>query len=95
MARNEDVTLTAGTWTQLTADDASLVCGQNKSGYAMTVMATTSASAPSATSRAGYLVQPFKEFSFLLAAAFPGLTSPVRMYAVCDHATIPVFVSHD
>ena len=48
MARNENVTLTAGTWTQLTADDASVVGVQNKGGYAVILMATTAATPPTA-----------------------------------------------
>jgi hypothetical protein len=94
MARNADVTLTAATWTQLTADDATVVAVQNKSGYEVIVMATTSASAPSASARDGYVVRPFADGLYTLATAFPGLTSPVRMYAYCEYG-VPVFVSHD
>lgn len=95
MARNADVNLTAGTWTELTADDASVVALQNKSGFDVIVMATTSASAPSASSRDGYILRPYTDGYYLLASSFPGLTSPIRMYALCTYAAVTVFVSHD
>lgn len=94
MARNADVTLAAGTWTQLTADDATVVAIQNKSDYIVTVMATTSATPPSASARDGYVLRPLADGQYTLATSFPGLTSPVRMYAYSEYA-VTVFVSHD
>ena len=94
MARNANVALTAGTWTQLTADDATTVCAQNKSSQDVIVMATTSASAPAIGAKDGYTLKSGESASFTLATAFPGLTSPVRMYALSSIAAT-VFVSHD
>lgn len=94
MARNENVTLTAGTWTQLTADDASVVGVQNKGGYAVILMATTAATPPTAGTTDGYLLMPWKDAQLTLATSFPGLTSPVRLYGFCGMA-VTLFVSHD
>lgn len=94
MARNADITLTAGTWTQITADDATVVGLQNKSGYNVILMATTAATPPTAGTTEGYLLRPWSDASLTLASAFPGLTSPVRLYGFCEIA-VPMFVSHD
>lgn len=95
MARNADVTLTAGTWTQLTADDAATVAVQNKSGFDVILMATTSATPPTAAAKDGYVLSPGMDGLYTLATSFPGLTSPVRLYALCVYAAVTVFVSHD
>ena len=94
MARNADITLTAATWTQITADDATVVAIQNKSGYNVLLMATTSATTPTAGTTEGFLLRPWADAALTLATSFPGLTSPVRLYGFCDIA-VPLFVSHD
>lgn len=93
MAQNTTVTLTAGTWTQLTDADISALTFQNRSGYHMLVKATTDTTAPTDTAGAIRYNPGQGERNVLLADLFPGLTAPVRIWALSDQA-IEVAVSH-
>jgi hypothetical protein len=93
MARNDDVTLTARQWTQITNDDAPAITFQNKGGYHALVKATVDTTAPTDFSGAIRYNPGQGEKNALLDDLFPGLAAPVRLWAWSDEA-ITVFVSH-
>lgn len=82
MAQNTDVTVAASSWTQLTDADASgPVTFQNKTGDVIWIKATVNTTAP--TNFLGSIrYEPNEgEKKSTLAELFPGLTSPVRLWA--------------
>lgn len=81
MARNATVDVPAGEWTQLTNADAEIVTFQNVGGALAKLSATADETAP--TTDAGALsYNPGQgEKSTALADLFPGLASPVRLWA--------------
>jgi hypothetical protein len=91
-ARNTTLTLTAGTWLQLTDNDVTSITFQNKSGVDIWVAGTTSASAPSNKLTAIKYGPGQGERLATLADLFPGI-SAVRVYAYTD-SNGEVFVSH-
>ncbi len=96
MARNANVSVSAGAWTQLTADDAIYITLQNlHANQTIYIKGATSASAP--TDLEGAIkVGPGEGFeNATLAELFRGLTSPVRVYAFTYYEAVPVAVSHD
>jgi chitodextrinase len=94
MARSTTLDLAAYSWTQLTADDAAGITFQNLTGNNLWIQAMGSATAP--TELKGSIVyKPDEgERNAALSDLFPGVTTPVRVYAWTEKGG-PVFVSHD
>lgn len=99
MARNTNVTLTAGAWTQLTAGDISAITFQNVSnapagaGYEIVVKATVGANAPNSVDGAIRYDVGEGERVVALADLFPGISGANRVYAWAAHDGV-VMVSH-
>lgn len=91
-ARNTTLTLTAGTWLQLTDNNVTSITFQNKSGVDIWVAGTTSASAPSNRLSAVRYGPGQGERNAFLSDLFPGITA-VRVYAIAD-SNGEVYVSH-
>ncbi len=83
MARNEAVTLTGSIWTELSDAEtiAAEVAFQNIGGGDVTILATTGTSAPAATVWDGFIYSPGEADARTLAVMFPGLTTPIRLWA--------------
>lgn len=93
MARSEDVTIPAKTWTQLTNADVTSITFQNKSrSHIVQVEATVGAVAPSAVDGTEY-GPGTGEYDLSLATAFPGVTGANRVWAYATRS-VTVFVSH-
>lgn len=92
MARNTTVTLTAGSWTELTDADVQEVTFQNISSSYVLVQGTTG-SAPSA--KAGSLrYNPGQgERNMPLSYLWPGVSGVVRLWAYSDQ-NVEVMISH-
>jgi len=93
MAQNTTVTLTAGTWTQLTNDNVTNITFQNTSGHHMFVAGTVGAAAPSSTVGAIRYNPGQGEKNAALTDLFPGTSGANRVYAYSADA-IDVMVSH-
>ena len=92
MPRNTTLPVPLETWTELTGGDATVVSFQNKGSMPIVVIATVDGTAPVAVDGYSYGAGD-GEFSMVLADAFPGLTSPVRLWAYSEWSS-SVFVSH-
>jgi hypothetical protein len=93
MAQNTTVTLTAGTWTQLTNANVTAITFQNTSSHHMFVAGTVGASAPSSTSGAIRYNPGQGEKNAALTDLFPGTSGANRVYAYSVNA-LDVMVSH-
>lgn len=88
MARNEIVTLSSGGgWTELTDSEnaTGVVTLQNRGRYEVRILATTDGTAPSASSEAGWVYQKNEADARSLADMYPGLSTPVRLWAWSDN----------
>jgi hypothetical protein len=93
MAQNTTVVLPAQKWTQLTDADAASVTFQNIGQNDVLVMGRSSAAAPE-TSDGALLYEPNQgEKLIALATLFPGVTTPVRLYAYSGGGS-RVMISH-
>lgn len=92
MAQNTTVTVTAGSWTQLTDADVTSITFQNVSGYHMLVKATADATAPTSLDGAARYNPGQGERNVSLSDLFPGI-SGVRLWALSNEA-VEVLVSH-
>lgn len=83
MALNDRVTVPARTWTELTnAEDAgSVVAVQNVGMGNVRLLATTTGTAPADTVTKGWVYAPGQADARSLADMFPGITTPVRLWA--------------
>ncbi|KHQ50267.1 hypothetical protein [Mameliella alba] len=83
MARNEVVDFEGSGWVELTnAENASgVVAIQNRGVDPVRVLATTDGTAPAASEAGGWSYLPGEADARTLADMFPGLTSPVRLWA--------------
>lgn len=97
MAQDTDITLTRGTWVQLTDADVTSITFQNKGPDFIYVKATASASAPSTTSGAIRYNPGQGELNTALADLAPGI-SGARVYALlppeASKASAVVTTSH-
>lgn len=93
MAQQTTVELTAATWTQLTNADAATITFQVQANAAVHLLGTSSAVAPTSTDGALVYWSGQGEVSRTLADMFPGVTTPVRLYAYCAQRA-NVIVSH-
>lgn len=92
-ARNTDVSVPAGTWTQLTDNDVTAITFQNKSKVVdLYVKGTVGANAPTTTAGAIRYEPLMGERNAAVADLFPGVAA-TRVYAWCSDA-VDVFVSH-
>lgn len=82
MAQNATVTVTR-TWTQLTNADATSITISNRGSEEIEIMGAASASAPAASDGVvGILMERGTAVvNRTLADLFPGITTPVRVYA--------------
>ena len=92
MAQNTTITLTAGTWTQLTDANVTAITFQNRGGQFMYVTGTTGTTAPTDTTGAVRYNPGQGERNVLLTDLFPGIAA-VRVWALSDQA-VDVMVSH-
>jgi hypothetical protein len=94
MARNDDITLPAGVWTQLTNANAAAVRVQNKTGYSILLKATNGTTAPTTTVGALEIL-PFTvlDAGMPLADLWPGVAGANRLWAFSDIGAT-VSVSH-
>lgn len=92
MAQNTTITLTAGSWVQLTDADVTSITFQNTGGYHVLVKGTTDATAPTDATGAVRYNPGQGERNVALSDLFPGI-SAVRLWAFCDQA-VSVAVSH-
>lgn len=91
MARNATVPVPKATWTQLTNASASAIRAQNQSSHVVSLMATTTAVAP--TDFEGCLELEAGEIlatDITLAELWPGVTTPSYVWA---YSPIGAFVS--
>ena len=94
MARNENVTVPAETWTQLTNANASAVRVSNLSGFRIELQATSDTTAPTVLDGTVPLDSGLTlNGDVTLASLYPGVTTPVRLWAFCRFA-VEVSVSH-
>ncbi len=93
-ARNETITLTAATWTQVTLSDVSAIRVSNLGTEAIWLMGTAGAVAPTSTSGALPLL-PGQHLTadLLLNQVFPGVSGVTRVYVYSPNAS-NVSVSH-
>ena len=94
MARNDDIALTRGVWTQLTNANAAAVRVQNYGGHSVYLQATVGATAP--TSRAGAMHLGGGDTmaaDLTIAQLWPGVTGANRIWGMTDVAGT-VSVSH-
>jgi len=91
----QDLVLTASrAWTLLTDADATVVTFQNLSPYPMQFKATADTTSPTSDID-GLVYQPgFGESSGDITALFPGVTTPVRLWAKGADNNSKVYVSH-
>ena len=101
MAQHTTVSLNTGAWVQLTNADAAAARVQNQGPYEIYVQATANTTPPTAGAAglAGALyfrVSEGFEPTSTLANLFPGITSPVRLWAICTSPALSssVSVSH-
>lgn len=88
------------TWTQLTDADASTVTVQNLGPDDIEIMATTSESTPASTVKGIRIPAGYAVIGKALSTLFPGLSTPVRLYARLQDVDMPnqnaeIFFSHD
>lgn len=97
MAQDTDITLTRGSWTQLTDANVTSITFQNKSPDHIFVKVTASASAPSDTTGAIRYNPGQGELATALADLAPGIAG-TRVYALlpaeASKASAAVSVSH-
>ena len=97
MAQDTDITLTRGTWVQLTDANVSTITFQNKGPDFIYVKVTASASAPSDTTGAIRYNPGQGELNTALADLAPGI-SGARVYALlhpeASKSSAVVTVSH-
>lgn len=93
MAQNATITLTAGTWTQLTDADISSITFQNRSEYDVFVTVQNGTTAPTTFDDAIKYGPGQGERNATLSDLAPGVTSPNRVFAWSKVAA-DVFVSH-
>lgn len=94
MARNDNVSIPAGVWTQLTNADVTEIRVQNRSGYTVELMATADTTQP--TNSEGAIVMPpngLLAADITLAQLWPGVSGAVRVWAKCTQAA-DLGVSH-
>ena len=99
-ARNTDVSLTADTWTQLTASDVTALRVQNMTRFVVIIQATVGATPPAGATLAdqikgGIRLLPDMGIAtdLTLATMFPGVAGATRVYATCAY-NVDVSVSH-
>lgn len=92
MARNDTVTLTAATWTQLTNADATAVTFSNLGEYDVLIKGTADATQPTDSEGAFTLAPAQGLKNQLLTELFPGLTA-VRLWAYSKEA-VDVSIHH-
>jgi hypothetical protein len=93
MARNTNVALTGGAWTQLTGGDVSAITFQNSCGPEIFVKATVGATPPEDLEGAIRYEFGQGERNAAIADLFPGISGANRVYAWSAKAG-PVMVSH-
>ena len=95
MAKNEDVELTADTWTLLTESgvNVSIVTVQNRGPSDVRLMATTTEVAPTDPDDGLIMDAHDVALGLELSTLFPGIAG-VRLYGKSLSGTAKVFVSH-
>jgi len=93
MPQNTNITLTAGSWTQLTDADITSATFQNRSAYPVLVKGTVGAVAPSDADGAIRYNPGQGERNVLLSDLFPGVSGANRLYAYSDQEA-EVSISH-
>ena len=94
MARNDNVTIPATTWTQLTNANATAIRVQSVSGTEIMLQATNGTTAP--TTLLGVIVLPGGDVlaaDLPIAQLWPGVTGANRVWAFSSPASV-VSVSH-
>lgn len=91
MARNENVSLTAGTWTEITNADVTSITFQCLTSGTTRILGTTG-SAPSGEQIGIQYQRGFGERNVLLSDLFPGISAK-RVFAL-SAAGGEIFVSH-
>lgn len=94
MPKNAYVPVPAGDWVPLFDADAPKATFQNVGDGALRIAATPDATAPT-DDREGVVYAPgMGERAVALADLFPGVTSPVRLWAYAHVSACGAFVSH-
>lgn len=95
MARNTNVALTGGAWTQLTADDVSAITFQNisENGIPIFIKGAVGATPPADLSGAVRYALGEGERNSAIADLFPGISGANRVYAWAAVSGV-VMVSH-
>ena len=94
MAQNTTKTVAASTWVQLTNDDIAAATFQNNGSNAVFILATPDATDPTSTSGAiRYNPGAGERSTVTLAQLFPGVTTPVRLFAYAPQGG-QVLISH-
>lgn len=95
MARNTNLTIPSGQWTQLTADDASKVTFMNIGGAKLYIAGTTSATEPNRDAAKLELDVGDGTIGSNLSDLFPGIAA-VRLWATpVSSYSGEISVSHD
>jgi hypothetical protein len=94
MAQNTTKDVAASTWVQLTNDDIAAATFQNNGSNAVMIVATTDATDPTNSNDAiRYNPGAGERSTVTFAQLFPGVTSPVRLFAYAPQGG-QVFISH-
>lgn len=92
MARNTDIAVVPGSWTQVTDADAAAITLQVR-GAPVLVKATVGAVAPT-TDEGAFLLEDGEGLSGYLADYWRGVTGANRVYAKAQNFASAVIVSH-
>lgn len=84
MAQTTTIKTQPKTWTLLTDSDVSKITFQNTGRYEIFIKATESAVAPTDKLGALSYLAGIGERNVLLTDLFPGITTPARVYAICN-----------
>lgn len=91
MAQTTTIKTLPATWTLLTDSDVSKITFQNTGRLEILIKATESAVAPTDTLGALSYLAGIGERNVLLTDLFPGITTPARVYAICNkHGEVAV-----
>lgn len=93
MAQNTDLTVSPNDWTLLTNSNVSSITFQNQSLPTIFLKATADTTKPTTALGSIEYALGEGERNVLLSDLFPGITSPVRLWAYANIAAT-VFVSH-
>jgi len=94
MAQDTTKELPKNTWTLLTDSDVAKITFQNTGRDEIYIKGTTSVSTPTSTAGALLYSHRVGELNVLLTDLFPGLTAPVRVYALSASRIGRVAVQH-